>query len=273
MFMQLLWATSLTPDTWKLSTTIFLQKPGRDHLFLKGFRRIGLETTLYKVWTNMVREALANFAEKYTIISNDQAGFRAKRSTQEQLEMFTMLLEDAQLTKQDLYMLQIDFTEAFDTINHDKLLHIMYDLGFPTDGIEVVKQLYTNMQTQVKTPFGMSAPIPVNRGTIQGDSLSPFLFLLYLEPLLRWLTVGGRGYTPGVLKPTLADHTDAACSNISFADDLQALTGNHRDVPIQADKVSQYCACEDLEANTVKTVVTAILHQSHPQDPMDMEAL
>ena len=63
-------------------------------------------------------------------------------------------------------------------------------LGFPTDAIEAVKHLYTQASTQIRLPSGGSTdPIPVERGTIQGDTLSPFLFLLYLEPLLRWLHV------------------------------------------------------------------------------------
>jgi len=71
------------------------------------------------------------------------------------------------------------------------MLWIMYDLGFPTDAIEAVKHLYTQASTQIRLPSGGSTdPIPVERGTIQGETLSPFLFLLYLEPLLRWLHVG-----------------------------------------------------------------------------------
>ena len=66
----------------------------------------------------------------------------------------------------------------------------MYDLGFPTDAIEAVKHLYTQASTQIRLPSGGNTdPIPVERGTIQGDTLSPFLFLLYI-PLLQWLLVG-----------------------------------------------------------------------------------
>jgi len=65
----------------------------------------------------------------------------------------------------------------------------------PTDAIDAVKNLYENATTQVKLPSGVcTGQIPVERGTIQGDTPSPFLFLLYMEPLLRWLHVGGRGY-------------------------------------------------------------------------------
>jgi len=47
---------------------------------------------------------------------------------------------------------------------------IMHDLGFPTDAIEIVKNLYEEATTQVKHPSGHSTnPIPIERGTIQGD--------------------------------------------------------------------------------------------------------
>jgi len=75
------------------------------------------------------------------------------------------------------------------------MLWIMYDLGFPTDAIDTVKNLYEDATTQITLPSGGSTQkIPVERGTIQGDTLSPFLFLLYMEHLLRWLHVGGREY-------------------------------------------------------------------------------
>jgi hypothetical protein len=74
------------------------------------------------------------------------------------------------------------------------------------DTIEVVKDLYSGAHTQIKTPHGLKPPIPIERGTIQGDSLSPFLFMLYMEPLLRWLQAGGKGYTPGASsQPTGGD--------------------------------------------------------------------
>jgi hypothetical protein len=53
---------------------------------------------------------------------------------------------------------------------------IMYDLGFPTDAVDIVKNLYEEATTQVRIPSGgHTDQIPVERGTIQGDTLSPFL--------------------------------------------------------------------------------------------------
>ena len=53
----------------------------------------------------------------------------------------------------------VDFSEAFDTIDHDKMLQVMYDLGFPTDAVEVVKNVYQDAITTFRTPHGPSEPI------------------------------------------------------------------------------------------------------------------
>lgn len=68
------------------------------------------------------------------------------------------MCEDAWLTKQDLFMLYVDFTCAFNMVDHDKLLMIMYDLGFPADYIDVIKDLYANATTVVRVGGSCSTP-------------------------------------------------------------------------------------------------------------------
>jgi hypothetical protein len=69
----------------------------------------------------------------------------------------------------------------------NQLLCILYDLGFPTDAIEVVKDLYTGAKTRIQTPYWPTAPIPIDRGTIQGDSISPFLFIGMMEQYRKYI--------------------------------------------------------------------------------------
>eukprot|EP00983_Pelagomonas_calceolata_P006062 201449-Pelagomonas_calceolata.AAC.1 len=84
-------------------------------------------------------------------------------------------------------------------------------MTFPTDASDTVKNLYENATTQVKLPSGRTTgKIPDERGTIQGDTLSAFVFLLYMEPLLRWLHVGGHGYKHGCIPGQNATDTHLA---------------------------------------------------------------
>ncbi|KAJ9512615.1 hypothetical protein QJQ45_018876 [Haematococcus lacustris] len=200
------------------------------------------------------------YAEANGMLSKNQAGFRSHRNTTQQLQMLVMALEDAKLAKADIYALLVDFTSAFNTTCQDKLLWIMHDLGFPTDAMDAVKDLYTGVTTRFKTPYGHTDPVPVNRGTIQGDSLSPFLFLIYIEPLLRWLQVGARGYK---FKSATADSGErATVSSIDYADDIAILCNTLRNLRCQADKLSAFSDWGHLIISHSKTLATAALHHS-----------
>lgn len=263
--MQLMWATACTPDCIKSTTTVLAHKK-KSTLHLANYRRLGLENTVFKLWTKLITGALTHHAERTGMLSSTQAGFRAGRSTEYQLEMLTMALEDARLCGQDIFLLQVDWSDAFDTTNHDKLLQVMFDLGYGTDAVEAIKNLYTGVTTCVQTPFGPTRPIAIERGTIQGDSLSPFLFLLYLEPLLRWLTHGARGYRPKCMPA--ADSVRHALPSCTYADDLNALATTPRDLEGQASKISRYAEWADMTVNMDKSTVTGALYGSMPGDPL-----
>ena len=93
----------------------------------------------------------------------------------------------------------------------------MTDLGYPTDATTLVGNIYSQSTTYYTGKhFGKTKPIPIQRGTIQGDTLSPYLFIIFLEPLLRWLERGNNGYTFGTSKITI--------NSAAYADDLASLT-------------------------------------------------
>jgi len=112
---------------------------------------------------------------------------------------------------------------------------------------------------------GSTKKIPVERGTIQGDTLSPFLFLLYMEPLLRWLHVGGRGYRHMCIPDQNATdtHLTNILSSAAFADDLLCPTSTIQDLKIQARKLTLYSDWAALVISGSKTKATGILHK-HP---------
>ncbi|KAJ9534987.1 hypothetical protein QJQ45_029665, partial [Haematococcus lacustris] len=256
----IMWATGCTPTTWKTSDTCLLYKDKGQETDLNSYRPVGLANTVYKLWTSLITKTLSEYAEANGMLSKNQAGFRSHRNTTQQLQMLVMALEDAKLAKADIYALLVDFTSAFNTTCQDKLLWIMHDLGFPTDATDAVKDLYTGATTRFKTPYGHTDPVPVDRGTIQGDSLSPFLFLIYIEPLLRWLQVGARGYK---FKSATADSGErATVSSIDYADDIAILCNTLRNLRCQADKLSAFSDWGHLIISHSKTLATAALHHS-----------
>ena len=213
---------------------------------------------MYKLWTSLIQESLGRYAEYYDILSTSQEGFRHGRGTMRQLHNLMNVLSDAKISERNLYMLYVDFSSAFNTIDHDKLLQIMYDLGFPTDAIHVIANLYTNATTCIKLPGGKTQPIFVHRGTIQGDSLSPLLFLIFIEPMLRWLHSGGRGYSYGCLQNTL--DAELRTSSMAYADDLLAVTSDAKWLTMQAHKIESFMQWAGMSVNCKKCGVTGMLY-------------
>jgi hypothetical protein len=217
---------------------------------------------LYKTWTRFVTTIITDFAEDHSILSSSQEGFRHGHSTARQMQRLVNMIEDAGRTHQDLYVLYVDFTNAFNTISHRKLFMIMKDLGFPDDVITVIKGIYTGASTKIHLhkPDGITTPsVHVGRGTIQGDTLSPLIFLIYIEPMLRWFRVGGHGYSPGcqaVRNPRLTQ------SALAYADDMAMLTGCYKRLIHQFRKLQAYCKWGGLTLNAKKCAVSGILHNS-----------
>ena len=257
----LMYMTATTPQYFKESNTILLYKKD-DPLTLDNYRPICLANTIAKLWTSLLADCIAKYADHFDILSYSQEGFRSKRNTVRQLQLVQNIITDAKLTHQDLYVMYVDFSQAFNTIDHDKLLIIMKQLGFPDDCIDVIRDLYTNGTTRILVAGGETEPVKIDRGTLQGDSLSPLLFIIFMEPLLRWLQTGGRGYQFGSINAESEEMRTKSFSvgSNAYADDLYSAVHTAKDMVMQAEKVNSFSAWGDLKVNAKKSGVSAILH-------------
>ena len=223
-----------------------------------------MASILLKVWTGHLTTALMHVAEHYGILSQAQEGFRKYHSTSRQLRNVVSAIEDAHLFGQNIYSVYVDFSATFNMVDHQRLQEILKMLGIPQQARTCIANLYNNASTTIITPFGHTEAINISRGTLQGDTLSPLLFLLYIEPLLRHLHVGGRGYRFGAL--TTQENDEMHLAGAAYADDLTAMTRNVEDMQIQCNKITEYCKWARLQVNANKCAVTAGLFQLWKQE-------
>ena len=191
---QTMTITGITPPNWLHSNTILLYKK-HDPLELANYRPIALAYALYKLWTSCLYLLASDFVEAHKILSPEQEGFRSQRSCSRAITHLGLCIEDAHTHDKDILLAYLDFTAAFPSADHTQLTRILAFLGIPEDFILIVSNLYFDAHTKFLTPHGWTRLLQILRGMIQGDSLSPLIFILLVEPLIRWIKSTQKGFT------------------------------------------------------------------------------
>ena len=96
--------------------------------------------------------------------------------------MVINMLSDAILKHQEFYALYVDFSSAFNTIYHHRLWQSISMLDFDKTCIVAVQSIYKDCGIRAQVAGSETERIRIGRGTLQGDSLSPLLFITAIEP-------------------------------------------------------------------------------------------
>ena len=120
-------------------------------------------------------------AQAEKIIVEEQAGFRAGRSTAEQIFNLRILCEKYLLHQQDLYHVFIDFKKAFDRVWHAALWATMKKNNISANLIRVIKNLYDKATSAVLFYNSIGDWFRTTVRVQQGCLLSPTLFNIFLE--------------------------------------------------------------------------------------------
>jgi hypothetical protein len=153
-----------------------------------------------------------------------------------------------------------DFKGAFNSADHRIMFKNMRQLGMPSTFVDTCEQLYGVSTTGCITPYGPTHYIDIKHGTLQGDTLSLFLFTLFLEPFLRWLLVSRRGHRPGAPDTNIDPIAPTATyPGHGFADDVSLATGSPPNMTIQLRKLSLFSAYTCMTVNVRKCCITGAL--------------
>ena len=133
-----IWKTGEWPTTWTQSLVITLPKKGNLQL-CQNYITISLISHTSKVMLKIILNRLQSQAEE--IIAEEQAGFRAGRSTTEQIFNLRILCEKYLQHQQNLYHVFIDFTKAFHRVWHEALWATMRKYNINASIIRAIENL------------------------------------------------------------------------------------------------------------------------------------
>ena len=161
-----------------------------------------------------------------------------------------IIIEQSSEWQSPLYSVFVDFQKAFDSIDRETIWKLMQHYGFPPKFITIIKQLYENATCQVIHEGNLTEPFFVQTGVRQGRLLSPTIFLIVIDWVMRKATKDRRVGIQWTLTEQLED--------LDFADDISLLAHRHEYAQTKLEHVADEAEKVGLQININKTEVMRV---------------
>jgi exonuclease III len=250
---------TVIPEEWCRGRIVNLYKDG-DEYDPSNYRGITLLATtgklffkLYavRIYTHLSRPHVhaidtAQYEVPADKLAVEQAGFIPGVSCDEHLYTLYHALEKRKASGKATFSCFVDLRKAFDTVWHDGLLFKLREAGISKNVLCLLKSLYSGVRGRVVVNGETTREFPIKQGVRQGCTLSPILFDLYINDLVKALRTGEKAGIPL--------QSGFLCS-LLFADDVVLLAKTAKGLQVLLDKFTNWLREWRLEANVNKTKV------------------
>ena len=183
LFTQI-WNENSVPQDFKDALIVHIYKRKGDRACCDNHRGISLLSIAGKVLARILLNRLKYHVDTSTIIPESQCGFRAGRGVADMIFAARQMQEKCREQHRDLYMVFIDLTKAFDSVNRRGLWLILHKIGCPDKFISIIRSFHEDMKGQVIDSGVLTDFFGISNGTKQGCVLAPLLFSIFFAMML-----------------------------------------------------------------------------------------
>ena len=174
-----------------------------------------------------------------------QAGFRKGRGSRDQIANIHWIIKKAREFQKNIYFCFFDYAKAFDCVCHNKLWKILKEMGRSDHLTCFLRNPYADQETTVRTGHGTTDCFQIGKGVRQGCILSPCLFNLYAEYIMR---NAGLDETQAGIKIAVRN-----INNLRYADDTTLMAESEKELKSLLMKVKEESEKAGLKLNIQKT--------------------
>ena len=241
------------PEEWGLSKITPIPKTNLNSADPSNWRPISQICLLGKLLEKIIHNQLYHYLEVNNILSPNQYGFRKGLSTG--LAIFDVLkeLHENWNDKNFTGCIFIDFSRAFDTIDHQILAQKLDLYGLDFTSQKFMREYLSSRQHNTTISGCQSSNASVTYGTAQGSILGPLIFILYVNDVFTSINPDSSTYM-------YADDTLILCKS----QNLDEVTSKAK---AALGKITKWCEVNKLSINYKKTKFMVVKHTKIPNEP------
>ena len=225
------------PKALKIAKVKPLFKKGSVKL-CSNYRPISILPVISKILEKIVNTQIMQYLESNNLIHENQFGFRKNKNTTLALTQFTNQILKAFNDGKSVLGVYLDFSKAFDTLDHQTLLYKLKQLKFSSNSIKWVENFLSQRKQVTIIGQSVSDELSITCGVPQGSILGPTLFLIYINDLPNILTV----FTPILY----ADDTNLFLESKDLDEQISAVNN-------ELNEIQKWCTMNKLTLNVDKT--------------------
>jgi hypothetical protein len=239
---------------WLSSGRIVLLYKSGDRNDPSNYRPISCLNNCYKLLTGMLTRWMNRYFDASGTLPAEQLALKSGvwGCTQAHI-LDRVLTTDAKQRKKDLSIAWVDFSKAFDSVSHRYIMWALKQIGIPHHLRHILKQLMGNWIVRYQGKMGgrirYSQPLRVLNGVLQGDTLSPKLFVVAIAAISHWLNTNVQPYETSI---GIREGIQLRVNHIYYVDDLKQFTTSPSELSKALDGVNRLGKAIGLTINTKK---------------------
>ena len=171
------------PECWRSANVTPIPKGSSPSIYPSEYRPISITPVLSKIFERLLAKRLTSFLNHYNILPDRQFGFRRGLGTSDALLFICHNLQHSLDAGHEARVISLDFSSAFDRVNHKSLLFKIRNLGIGDRFLDILTDFLTDRKQRVSVDNSFSSYCQVKSGVPQGSVLGPLLFILYTSDM------------------------------------------------------------------------------------------
>jgi hypothetical protein len=238
------WIEEVFPDEWKTGVVVKLPKKG-DLKLCSSWKGITLLSIVSKTFNKIILNRIVKLLDKE--LRKEQSGFRSGKACRDMIVSLRIIVEQSMEYQSPLYLLFVDYERAFDSIDRKCMWTALTNKGLPQKFVNLIKEGYNGYKCRILHERTLSEEFETSTGVRQGCILSPLLFLVVIDEVLKTTVQDKKRGLMWTFEENLED--------LDFADDICLLSQNGKQLQEKIDHLSRTSEKAGLKINKIKTKI------------------